>query len=311
MSRVTLLGPQRLRPTLGAALESLGLDGPIATVTAGWQERESDDRELHEHLGGRSTNLRLYQRTEEVFRRDADLAAAHHERQAVLRRMQDVYATRLDYLMEAARVFLARPSDRDLVDAEAEDCIASVRALDARHLQRVAAVHAEFATRWTPLERPAVRDQRLRLAEALAACDAVAIAGGHVAVLLNRLRLFDVAGLLGGKPVVAWSAGAMALCERIVLFHDHPAFGDGNAEVLEHGLGLCRGVVPLPHARRRLHLDDTLRVGLMARRFAPAVCVAMDDGARLDVVDGRACGPADPGAAALGPDGRVAPLEVA
>jgi hypothetical protein len=303
MSRVTLLGPQRLQPTLGTVLESLGLGGRIATVTAGWQERESDDRELDEHLGGRSANLRLYQRTEEVFRRDADLTAAHHARQASLRRMQDLYASRLDHTMAAADAFLRRPDRDDLTEFETEACIAAVRDLDARHVQRVEAVHAEFQERWNPPGRDSVEVERRQIADILAGCDALAIAGGHVAVLLNRLRLFDVPGLLDGKPVVAWSAGAMVACERIVLFHDHPAYGAGNAEVMERGLGLCRGVVPLPHARRRLHLDDDLHVGLFARRFAPAACIAMDGGARLDAVDGRVV--AVTNAATLYADGRV------
>ena len=47
MSRaVTLLGPQR-RPTLDHVLQPTGPDALVATVTAGWQERERDDAELH------------------------------------------------------------------------------------------------------------------------------------------------------------------------------------------------------------------------------------------------------------------------
>ena len=54
--RVTWLGPQRRDPTLAAALQSLGLpaEARVATITAGWQEREDDDGELREHLGQRS-----------------------------------------------------------------------------------------------------------------------------------------------------------------------------------------------------------------------------------------------------------------
>jgi hypothetical protein len=52
--------------------------------------------------------------------------------------------------------------------------------------------------------------------------------------------------------------------------------------VLEGGLGLCRGVVPLPHASRRLRLDDPLRVSLLSRRFSPAICVPLDAGSRID-----------------------------
>ena len=59
--RVILLGPQR-RPTVDTALRLLGtLDGPAATVTAGWQEREADDGELSRRLGGRDTNLEFYE----------------------------------------------------------------------------------------------------------------------------------------------------------------------------------------------------------------------------------------------------------
>ena len=56
--RAILLGPQR-RPTLDSAVRSLGLAGPFATVTAGWQEREPDDRELSAILGGRDVNVGL------------------------------------------------------------------------------------------------------------------------------------------------------------------------------------------------------------------------------------------------------------
>ena len=73
----------------------------------------------------------------------------------------------------------------------------------------------------------------------------------------------------------------MALSERVVVFHDSPPHGAGDAEVLEAGLGLHRGVVALPHASKRLHLHDRLRVGLFARRFAPAACVALDPLTRI------------------------------
>jgi hypothetical protein len=74
----------------------------------------------------------------------------------------------------------------------------------------------------------------------------------------------------------------MAVSERIVLFHDSPPQGPGDAEVLDWGMGLCAGVVPLPHASRRLRLDDPLRVALLSRRFSPAHCIPLDAGSRID-----------------------------
>lgn len=307
--RVALLGPQRLQPTLAGVLESMGVDGPVATITAGWQERESDDGELDAHLGGQSINLALYQRAERAFAHDVELSAAHHRRQARLRELQDLYNVRLDHLVAASYELLRRPGETDqLADARAA-AIESIRELDAQHLVRVRAVHAEYHQRWQPGERDAVQREQREIAAMLQKAAAVAVAGGHVAILLNRMRLFGLDTLLAGKVLVAWSAGAMAISERVVLFHDHPAHGMGNAEVLEVGLGFAPGIVPLPHARKRLRLEDRERVGLFAARFAPALCVPMNEGARLDATP-YGWTPA-PGTQQLQPDGRVGVLGAA
>ena len=83
--------------------------------------------------------------------------------------------------------------------------------------------------------------------------------------------------------MIAWSAGAMALADRIVLFGDRSPRGPGHAEVYGSGLSLLRDVVLLPHARARLLLDDTPRMAVFARRFAPARCVPLEAGTRIDV----------------------------
>jgi hypothetical protein len=96
----------------------------------------------------------------------------------------------------------------------------------------------------------------------------------------------------------------MVVSERVVLFHDNPPQGAGDPEVFAPGLGLCRGVLPLPHARRRLRLDDAARVGLLARRFAPLVAIALDDGSGL-VRKGSGWAAAPPGAWRLTPEGAL------
>jgi hypothetical protein len=102
-----------------------------------------------------------------------------------------------------------------------------------------------------------------------------------VAVLRNRLRLFGIAELIGERPLFAWSAGAMCVTEHIVAYHDNPPQGPGDAMVLERGLGICSKIVALPHAKKRLRLDDRERVSRFARRFAPQICVALDDASGL------------------------------
>ena len=141
--------------------------------------------------------------------------------------------------------------------------------------------------------------------------DAVLIAGGHVGVLMDRLRLFDVFSTIPTTPVVAWSGGAIVVAERIVLFHDSPPQGRGNPEVHAPGLGLVSGLVALPHAADRLRLEDPARVSLFARRFAPDLCVAMDDGARIQIDGPRAAWRATEATRILGTDGRVLEMQPA
>jgi len=88
-----------------------------------------------------------------------------------------------------------------------------------------------------------------------------------------------------------------------VLFHDDPPHGQAISEVLDAGLGLARDLVVLPEPRLRLDLDDAVRVGELAQRYAPALCIALDHGAQIWVDDGRAVRGVD--AQRLDPGGTV------
>ena len=112
--------------------------------------------------------------------------------------------------------------------------------------------------------------------------------------------------------MIAWSAGAMALADRIVLFGDRSPQGPGHPEVYGSGLSVLRDVVLLPHARARMLLDDTPRMAVFARRFAPARCVLLDSGTRieLDGDDGYDVG-WPPSVRVIAEDGRVISLEAA
>jgi hypothetical protein len=288
---ITVLGPQRHHPTLGQALEALGIarGESVATVTAGWEEREDEDQELHEHLWDRSLNLRLYMRTEAALREDHELRAGVRWRTERLREVQELYRIRVAHALEAARELFRReprPNGADLLAAERAGAIETLRALDDEHERLTGAVREEFVARWKPLERPAVVRQRAEVAALLADVPAVCVAGGHVAVLLDVLRLFDFPRLIEKRRLAVWSAGAMALSERVVLFHDNPPQGQGSAEVLEAGLGVVRGLLPLPHASHRLELDEPRRVSLFALRFRPLLCIPLDGKSRLSW-DGR------------------------
>ncbi len=280
--RIILLGPQRHVRTVSDTCRDLGVEGSIATITAGWEERELEDEELDLHLGGCCTNLQLWERCEKVFERDPKLFRGLRARHDKTRAMQRLYRLRLDHATAAARELYRIEGEDDLVRPELDAAIEAVRTIDAEHQSRVRDVLEQFERDFEPKTRPAIVRERREIEGVVDGAAAIALAGGHVAVLMNRLRLFDFPALIGVRPIIAWSAGAMALGERIVLFHDNPPQGRGNAEVLEAGLDLYHGLIPFPHARHRLRLDDAERVALLARRFAPAACVPMDDGDRVE-----------------------------
>lgn len=257
----------------------------MAVITAGWQEREAEVDELRQHVRRPVTNLMLHERAELVFQDNPEVFEAHRRRQNQLKELQQLYRLRLNHTMAAARALFAQEGRAELLEPERESAVAAVRNLDDHHLRRLAEVNAAFDAEWGERVRAATAPHRQEIEEILGQSSALGIAGGHVAVLLNRMRLFGLGKLLRGPlselPVIAWSAGAMVLAERVLLFHDRPPQGFGNAEVFERGLGLYTDVVPLPHAQLRLRLDDPVRVALLARRLAPAQPITMDDGSRL------------------------------
>lgn len=288
---IALLGPQRHYPRVAEVLDELGVDGRLAVVTAGWEEREREDDELDRHLSGRTVNLGLFPRTDEVLANDHGLQELSADRERRRRELQELYHLRLDPLLKACRDMFERvePDHLDRLDhnevlgPEIAHAIAAVRELDSHHQARVAALDIEIEHRRAQQPHPVLDRNRAEVAELLDSCHGLLIAGGHVGTLLTTMRLFKVIELTGDRPIVAWSGGAMVLAERIVLFHDRPARGAGNAEVLSAGFSLVPGVLPMPHAVHRLDLDDRRRVALMARRFAPAACLALDYGDRVVV----------------------------
>ena len=273
---VVLLGPQR-RPSVQHVVRELQPRTPVATVTAGWRERETDDGELRELLGGRILNLRLHSRWLDVHQLDREYGHAEREHDAALDELRRLYLTQLDHALRAAYDVAQRSEGRPrLRESALADAVEVVRLIDRQHGDRVRAAEAAFDAAWRPDERPAVAQHREEVRRLLAETEALAIAGGHVGELARVLRLFEVQPHLP-RVVLGWSAGAMAMCDRIVLFHDFVPHGVAQTEVLGDGLGVAPGIVALPHARRRLRANDPVRMAVLARRFRPARCLVLDD----------------------------------
>jgi len=290
MADVVFLGPQFREPNLALALRQLAITGPLVSISAGWQEREGEIDELRAHVTVPVTDLALYARAEEVLAADSELQSAYRARQARLREMQDLYRVRLAHAVAANRDLLEHEGEPQLVRRARRSALHVLRALDREHLCSIEREHASFRRKLRVQQRASVVSHIEAIRRQVQGAAAILIAGGHVAVLANRLRLFDLQRLLTGKTMIAWSAGAMALSERIVLFHDHPPQGAGIAEVFDAGLGLARGVIPLPSAQTRLALHDYENVAQFVRRFAPARCITLDEGSFVHWREGRLAG---------------------
>jgi hypothetical protein len=310
-----ILGPQRPTPNAPQALAELAPgDGPVVVLSAGWRADETDDEALRRYLGPEVAVLPVYTWFEVVMRELPELRAEYRARQDALSDLRRLHRMRLHPALRVVHEFL--DEDRDaLEDEHLALALEDVRRIDRQLLEYAAKIHARHATASEPWNtQPVVERLRARASDALRSARAVVLAGGHVAVLLNRLQFFGADRVLRelwaqGKPILAWSAGSMVLADRIVLFYDDPPDGPAFPELLDFGFGLVQDVVLLPHARQRLRLDDPVRVGALAMRFGPSPCLGLENGAWLVKEGERWYNRGDPGTAfQLQPDGHVQAL---
>ncbi|KRC92879.1 hypothetical protein ASE25_06195 [Terrabacter sp. Root85] len=285
MSTTILLGPQRFTTTVGATVRSLGVTGRIAMVNSGWEERESDDAELAGHLDGRGVNLRLHHRMMDVLAKDQHFAAAAVAFRDRMDELRAFYGIRLQAAIDAVHAVAHRTSIHAVGPIAEESAMEAVREVDRWYAAELEELYGSVRATAPLDESGTIGWHRGEIGALLDECEAVVIAGGNVRTLLRTLRVFDVT-LRPEQSVVAWSAGAMALTDEVVLFHDFTPHGVAAAELHDRGLGRLPGIVALPHAKRRLLLDGHERMSVLARRFAEHRLLLLDDGAVVRFPDG-------------------------
>lgn len=296
MPPIVLLGPQRPHPNLADALAHHEVQGPVVAITAGWRHDEAELDGLTESIG-EVTHLPLYRWFDDVAEHAPEVAALYRERQTRVQRFKELYRLRIRSALTTVRDLVDRlPSDPELVAPQLERATEVVRQIDREVLGSVDEVRQAYRGLEHRFDVPWIRDRRDEAAQRISEAGAILLAGGHVAVLRNRLLFFGVEHALADAtaPVFAWGAGAMVLTERIVLYYDDAPEGPTDPEVLDHGLGLLPGQVLLPHASERLRLNDISRVSALSRRFAPATCLGLENGAWVESTAGGWCnrGPA-------------------
>ncbi len=283
-----LLGPQRPVANVGTAIAgTLNADEPIAVISAAWQEAEGDIDDVRKLVPNPLHDLNLYQRADELFAKDETLRNAYRTRQDQLIEQQQMYRLRLRHLTIAARSILRAEGNVAAIADERRHAISQLRALDKHHLRQIRKINNRFTEQFNEQQHAALADNIAEIRQQLAGVSTVLITGGNVVVLLNRLDLFDLKPVLEQKNLVAWSAGAMVLCDRIVLFHDRLPQGRRDPEVMCEGLGLISDTVVLPDAGNRIRKNDLIRISLFSRRFSPAACLTLDNGSELLVQHGK------------------------
>jgi hypothetical protein len=300
--RVTLLGPLGDGVDLAAEIAKFEVDGPVALITAGWEEGERNDAEVDRRLGGGTRNLGLYGRRLDVLSSDSGYADAERLLRTQLDELREQYQSRLPAALDGVEAVRRRFADVPGGPGEQlTTAIEAVRALDEAHAAAMSAAYDRFYAAHPPHDRPVISAHRDEVAAIVADCAAIAIAGGHVGVLNDCLHLCNLASLIDNQPLLAWSSGCMAISERIVVIDDDdPAARP--AEVYDVGIGVARGLIALP-VSGRLHRHDDESRALLAARFAPSVCVVLDSGDRLELSSGV---PADLSAVRIvAPDGRL------
>lgn len=285
---IHILGPQQPSANLPTVVANHIPDGPMAIITAGWRLDESDISALERDLKAPLFLLPLYTWFDFLGSKEPDLAGQHAARQNKIKAYKKIYNLQLQSACDLwTKISDLKQKNNELYEIDEHDACETVRQTDRRCIERQNAVRKSFPDLEKPWSHFSAAPYYKKIEMTLQKCSGLIIAGGHVAVLRNRMYFFGLNKLLpefldAGKSIITWSAGAMSLSEQIVLYYDDPPDNDaGLPKVLDKGLGLIPNTIFLPHARQRLHIDTPKRVTRFARRFLPAKCIALEHGAHL------------------------------
>lgn len=315
---IYILGPQSPNANLPQAIERFAPDGPLALISAGWRHGESEYDALTRDLNRPINLLPLYSWFDELGAIEPELSSRSKTRQQYIKTYKSAYRLQL----HSALGLWTRMQELDaqhptVHKADVEDALGFVKQIDERAIERLNQIRADFEDLETPWSHPSVQPMYEQIKDTLDKSSALLIAGGHVALLRNRMYFFGLHQLIqsfleAGKPVFAWSAGAMAITNRIILYYDDPPFGKGIPEVLDSGIGNIPHVILLPHAKTRLRVNNQHRIQQFAQRFAPDICITLENGALLSWKDNfmRNIG-ADESSMRVGQDGTLQSWEVA
>ena len=288
---IYILGPQSPTANLPEAIQRFAPEGPLALISAGWRHGENEHAALNRDLKRPIELLPLYSWFDELGSIEPELSQRSKTRQHQIKAYKNAYRLQLHAALGLwTRMQELAEHNPEVHDADVQDALGFVKQIDERAIERLNTIRADFSDLETPWLHPSVQPMYEQIKSTLDKSSALLIAGGHVALLRNRMYFFGLHQLIqeflaAGKPVFAWSAGAMAITNRIILYYDDPPFGKGIPEVLDTGIGNVPHLILLPHAKTRLRVDNQHRIQQFAQRFAPDICLTLENGALLSWKD--------------------------
>jgi hypothetical protein len=287
----------------------------VLLVTAGWAEHEHDELHVKQKLNELGVpsrfengfdrgiqNLSLRGELGDLLRAAPELSTVWAELRRVVTTARTFYLEHNAHLIALARraVENARAVDPSvslarLADGRSDGAADLMRFALGRELgQALATLEANddhLVTLLRDVEQrtfddagiaydPAWRITRARLEERILSANTVVIFGGRLDLLLDALRFFRLRDVLAealrrGTQIVAMSAGAMVLCERVIVYDDL-ATTPRDFQLYDRGLGLVRELQLFPHCMERIQTDDPDNLAYLARRFRHHVCVGLN-----------------------------------
>ncbi len=199
-------------------------------------------------------------------------------------------------LRESVRPDAVRTGAQLLAQSFGREILSSIDTLvqnDERMLEALTQAEQQLLARTGLRFDPEWQANRAELSRRILAADVILLFGGNPMSLLEPLRFYDLQPALletlrRGATFVASSAGALVLCERMVVFNDKsPDPQRRQFQLLDRGLGLVGGLQVLPHCMDRIHTDDPDNLAYLSRRFGDRLCVGLNRESYL-LVDLRA-----------------------
>jgi hypothetical protein len=179
----------------------------------------------------------------------------------------------------------AAPSLREILGRELRHAIDTLERNDDRLSELLRELDERLLDGAGMPYQPAWREARARLEERILTSHAVVLLGGNLDALLSALRFFRLRDALAealrrGTNVVAMSAGALVLCERVIVYDDF-ARDRSEFQLYDRGLGLVRDIQVFPHCMDRIQTDDPDNLAYLAHRFRHHTCVGLNQGSFL------------------------------